>query len=433
MENLEESQTSPFGQKSFRVDPSHLGHRLNGLPLSTRARNVLRSIGVESLQDAQGMPHQRILESKNCGVKTYEEIVRVLESYEQADGNRPRGGMGPAVSNHRLISIPTEAQAWPLDLLPLSVRLRHALQKLNCRVLGDLNGLSYGALAEMPDCGVRTLNELRDFVTRVQKGEFGIPREKTGETSSAFLTSRIDAFLDTLSPQHKQIFTDRVGATANPMTLIAVGKKFSMTRERVRQIVSLLLEKALRFGGPPFARSLHELTDELNRKLLPLTPALLTKLLGEHASRPKYLLPFYIRLLGWLSPSLFVWPVGQTPAAYRTANQERIITKLKHWFAERTTPATTSEAFEGICKSNFECTPFEFLEALRFAAEFAVDLTDPENPMIQPPIEAPRRWARRVLSEDATTLPTETVARARAFLNSRRSPGSRYRLASVKQ
>jgi len=419
--------------KIFYIDPSHADRSLDVFLLSTRARNILKFMGVEKLHDLKGISYEKVLESKNCGFKTYKDIVRFAKAFEYpAHAAPPQNNTPLFVSGRGLISIPEEARDWSLDLLPFSVRLRHVLVRLKCRTLSDLQGLSYNTLVEVPDCGVRTLNELRNFVNRVQKGKLGLPREQTGETHASFMVTKIDAFLVNLPPRQRDIFMSRVGARKDPLTLMRVGRKYNMTRERVRQIVELLIEGTLRFGGPPFACCLQEFTAELHKKLWPLTPALLEQMVGTRAKKPQYTWSFYIRLLGWLSPTLPVWPVGQTPAAYRTTEQEDIIGRLRKWFQGRTSPVKIEEVYRGITAGSFRCAPFEFLEALRFAAEFAIDMKDPCSPRIYPPVEAPRRWARQILAgtDDEASLPPEAFVRAKAILYARRAPRSKYRLAS---
>ncbi len=418
-------------QKVIQIHSSNRQRAVANLSLSTRARNILNTLGIKTLGELDGATHRQILEAKNCGYKSYEEIVRVAEAFEQAATGDRNGGHTVAPS-HRTIVIPEKARAWSIDLLPLSVRLHHALQRLNCTVLGDLHGLSYGILTEMPDCGARTQTELRDFVARVQRGDFGRSRETTNETTTAFIVGKIDEFVASLPLQHRAIFMERIGASGDPVTLMSVGRKYKMTRERVRQIISMLTEKALRHGGPPLAQAIGDFKNELSHNVWPLTPALLGKMIGPSTRRPQHVLTFYIRLLGWMEPSLSVWPIGQTPAAYRTPEQERVIARIKEWFRGKSAPVGFVEAWRAINSGGFQCTAREFLEAVRFGAEIALNLEDPQNPLIHPPIETPRRWARQVLSTpNPATLSVDTLSRAKALLLSRRSSGSRYRLASV--
>lgn len=416
----------------FRIEGSHPNQPLT--LLSTRARNMLKAVGIESLRDFDGVQHQRILEHKNCGYKTYDQIVRFAEAFALPPGTTSNGKEVAAGLGRRRLNIPEKARCWEIIELPFSPRLRHAMERLNCRTLGDLQGLPRDLLTRMPDCGVRTRNELRNFLQRVEKGDFGTARDERNESVAAFLVSKIDSFLQSLPRREHGILIDRVGASDDPMTLMNVGRKYGMTRERVRQIVNEAVDAMLRDGGPPFARCLKDLSTELDQNIWPLTPALLERLLAAPAKAPELSMAFYLRLLGWLSPTISVWVTGQDPAAYRTTGQERVIRRLKEWFEGHETPVRAVKAYRGITEGDFRCTPGEFLDALRFAAEFGVDLTDPISPRIHPPVKSPGRWARQILANAAVSAPApETLARAHALRQYRRSPGSAYRLASVRK
>lgn len=417
--------------KVIRIHPSNRSRRFDSLMLSTRALNILQSLNIRTLGDLDGVPHQRILESKNCGNKSYEEIMRVADTFE-GPVTASSNGVSPLSPSHRTIAIPEESRGWSVGLLPLSVRLRHAMQRLNCKTLGDLHGLSYGILTEMPDCGSRTQAELREFVARVQRGMFGQPRDRAKESAAAFIVGKFDEFVEGLGTPHRSIFMERVGASADPVTLMSVGRKYKMTRERVRQIISMLMEKAMRHGGPPLDEAIREFVGEINRNLWPLTPALFSRMVSSSPRRPQHSLTFYIRLLGWIERQLSVWPFGQSPAAYRTPEQERVLTRVKEWFRGKSSPTRFSDVWRGINTAGFQCSPYEFLESVKFAAEIALNLEDPQNPIMHPPVDSPRRWARQVLSTpNPATLSADTLSRAKALLLSRRSSSSRYRLACV--
>lgn len=425
--NLKNNSASPVPDLNFSKSDKKIRH----LSLSTRARNVLKSIGVKTLSNLHEIPHDQILGSKSCGIKTYEEIVRAIR-----DSKDHPNHVSSSSTDHsqKPIQIPEEARSWPVHLLPLSTRLQNALRRLHCQKLEDIHHLSYRIFMEMPDCGNRTLTELRNFVSKIEEGEFGISHECSGQAPANFLVSSIDAFLASIDHRSRSIFMDRAGAYTEPMTLMKVGQKYSMTRERIRQIIDLLTKRCLRFGGPPFAHCINSFAQELNHQVLPLTPLLFEKLLDPQQKKPEHSLSFYIRLIGWLSPELSVWPIGQTPAAYRIPKQEQIIQSLKRWFTGRTSLVKTSQVYQDLQKTDPSFSAFEFLEALKFAAEFEIDLKDPFNPLIHPPIAIPRRWARQLLSEAKTSsVSPDELARAKAFLFSRRSPASRYRLANAKR
>ena len=65
------------------------------------------------------------------------------------------------------ISIPDHLWHVPLAQLPLSARLWHVLERLDCQLLGDLQGKSYRQIGETKHCGEGSLTELKKMVRRL--------------------------------------------------------------------------------------------------------------------------------------------------------------------------------------------------------------------------------------------------------------------------
>lgn len=64
------------------------------------------------------------------------------------------------------------------------------------------------------------------------------------KAESIFLREEIEAMLQGLSPREREVITLRFGLkTGHPMTLEEVGKRFNVTRERIRQIETAALRK----------------------------------------------------------------------------------------------------------------------------------------------------------------------------------------------
>ena len=71
------------------------------------------------------------------------------------------------VDPNQVVSIPDHLWHVPLAQMPLSVRLWHVLERLNCQLLGDLQGKSYRQIGEMKHCGEASLTELKKMVRRL--------------------------------------------------------------------------------------------------------------------------------------------------------------------------------------------------------------------------------------------------------------------------
>lgn len=69
------------------------------------------------------------------------------------------------------IFIPQEARGKTVAEFPKSVRLAHVLQAACIRLIGDLHGLTYSGFAGVPNCGQKTLQELRALVRKLQLRE----------------------------------------------------------------------------------------------------------------------------------------------------------------------------------------------------------------------------------------------------------------------
>jgi hypothetical protein len=70
------------------------------------------------------------------------------------------------------IFIPQEARGRSLSSFPLSVRLQHVLRLRNLALVGDLHGRSFSEIRNYRNCGRKTLDELREFIRRIQGAHY---------------------------------------------------------------------------------------------------------------------------------------------------------------------------------------------------------------------------------------------------------------------
>ena len=377
---------------SFQIDAQHHSLDIRSLPFSTRARNILGASQVRILGNLHDTPFTRIRDARNCGAKSFSEILRVLSPYcvKVPSGIPSSVHKAPAVD--KPFSIPEQAREWPLKLLPISARLEHVLTRLKMAKLADLHGLNPSVIEGTPDCGVRTATKMRELLGRIQRGEFGRSRQSTGMSPALFLVTRIDEFVSSLPEPRREILCRRLGASEAPWTLMKIGKKFDMTRERVRQIVNLLTDEALRFGGPPMATTLNEMADELLGRALPLTPQLIERRLGASSGKFRQGMAFHARMIELLCPRIPAWPEGPEPAAHRARESEAVLRALTHWVRMKPGPTPFAEVLTGIREGGFTCSPTDFLHALRYTLAFEFDFSDPEKPTVAARIRAMRRW-----------------------------------------
>ena len=117
--------------------------------------------------------------------------------------------------------------------------------------------------------------------------------------------------------REREILLLRLGAgKGNRLwTLEEAGQKFGLTRERVRQIMELILPGLRKAGGPGLAVQVREIAAVCERAITPLTGTLFAKWLHGAGKSLRFPIAVYVRLLGELHPDIPVWPEGQE---YRT-------------------------------------------------------------------------------------------------------------------
>lgn len=159
---------------------------ISDFELSVRARNCLSNMDIKSLGDLVSHSEQELLEFKNFGETSLNEIKRVLTQKGLRLGMRREDGsfvIPEEFDAARSVDIEAEL-AWlgtlteemrealelQISTLNLSVRCHRALvERLNLQRVGDILLFSEEDLLGMPNFGITSLNELQQKLT-----EFGL-------------------------------------------------------------------------------------------------------------------------------------------------------------------------------------------------------------------------------------------------------------------
>lgn len=165
---------------------------ISDFELSVRARNCLANMDIRTLGDLVSRSEPELLEFKNFGETSLNEIKRVLSQKGLRLGLRREdgsfivpdefegGGEGAELDLEWLGEI-TDEQREALDLqissLSLSVRCHRALvERLNLQRVGDILRYTEEDLLAMPNFGITSLNELQNKLE-----EFGLRLRKAKE------------------------------------------------------------------------------------------------------------------------------------------------------------------------------------------------------------------------------------------------------------
>lgn len=135
---------------------------ISDFELSVRSRNCLRKMNIRTLGDLLNITEAELLSYKNFGETSLREIKAILDQ----KGLR----LGQALEDKQLQveTAPEQVAADDKGLLnksveeiPLSVRARKCLQKLNIRTLGELTRTTDAELLGCKNFGVTSLNEIK--------------------------------------------------------------------------------------------------------------------------------------------------------------------------------------------------------------------------------------------------------------------------------
>src|SRR3974390_221373 len=177
------------------------------------------------------------------------------------------------------LSIPAHVGHFNPREFPSSARLEGLFRRKGIKELRELDGVALQDLRNFGNCGPRTIAELVDLVRQITDGKYAGPDPPLAPTNVAALLRELDETIADLPTREKDILLLRVGATKDGRfwTLRKVGNKFHLTRERVRQIMELILPYVRKAGGPGLAAQLRAIVAICTDRVCPLTPQLLAQ------------------------------------------------------------------------------------------------------------------------------------------------------------
>lgn len=419
------------------------GRAISEFQWSVRCYNCLMVCDVRTVGDLAQMSESELLRVKNFGRKSLSEVKALLASVGlqlgmKSSEDRLRSAEGQQriaeESSSTHIFVPQSARGWALSQMPISARLSGVLERLGARLLGDLQGVSFDEVAKVRNCGRRTLAELRAFVRRVQAGEFDIANASVEGLAAAYVIRFVDDTLDRLPSRTRDIVSLRFGGKDEErMTLDEIGRKYGLTRERVRQIVDATTKQMHKSGWLALGELLKRIAEKCITAVCPLTPVLLTQWLGPEARASRYPMSFYIRLLNELLPEIPGWPEHQKPAS-NVGRSAEIVRCLRELLRADITARPLQIAFEELRveKNLSKLTAREFLDAVRRDDSVTVEFTTPSRPELRASKLTTREWVRLVLSQtDSPLTPEEIIRQGRELLGGRISPPSPFTLANM--
>ena len=336
---------------------------VSSLAISVRLGHILQYRNIQRLGDLHGLTLDELAKFRNCGAKTIREL---------------RGLVGLPEKINRSISIPPQAQNINPFELPISARLARLLVAINISRLGDLQGCNPKKFRSVESVGRETICELENLLQRVSAGEFWPPTEVFTTDQTAELLQLIDTSIATLPKSALAIIQMRFGpGSADHSTFEKASQILKVSRERVRQIEAKALSLIKKATGPKLGCQLRGLAGICVESWRPLTPALLTRWVGESADKLRWPPAAYIHLMGTLCPQIPVWPQGQEPRHIPEANRP-IIAAMSLVLCKNKAALPFSDAYEQVCAclGKDKPTVLQFLEILKHSHLLAIDLSE---------------------------------------------------------
>lgn len=334
-------------------------------------------------------------------------------------------------SSRDLIVVPESARRWTLAEAPISVRMTNSLTKRGMKSLGDLDGLSFRELRKVRGCGDGTVAEFRRLLQQLREGFFDRLLEITPAEAPVEMVQRIDAFCSRLNERDRDLLVSRLGGRSEPRTLVESGRKYRLTRERVRQLVNLRIAHFRRQGGPPLGVVLDRIVQRCQTHVSPLTPESMKLWLEADNVNHKYEEAFYVRFIAEICPRCPAWGDGrgdQRP----TKRQSEIIAAVAKLIDTTSTPMGAREVYDRLRRqSDFAELPVNhFLHAVRCGHHIGIRFTAVDEMTLLPTVVDLKSCARHVLEEAARPMtPTEILDRALRIWGDRAVTNSSYRLA----
>ena len=142
---------------------------ISDFELSVRSRNCLKKMKIETIGNLLNITEVELLSYKNFGETSLREIKSILETKTLRLGMALEEKQLPPAEISELSEAQDEDEDEgllnkPIDDLPLSVRARKCLEKLDIRTLGDLTRKTDAELLGVKNFGVTSLNEIRKAI-----------------------------------------------------------------------------------------------------------------------------------------------------------------------------------------------------------------------------------------------------------------------------
>ena len=370
----------PFS-KTIDIPADLRGEPLEGCQTSVRLSGVLRRSGVRVLGDLHGRKVVDFAWERNCGFKTFHELDSLAR---RAESGAATNGNVPLLQNGAGFAIPESVCQLQFHELPITTRLANVVRSIGARTLGDLTGRSTFELLQYKACGWRTLGEIQHLIERAISGEFD-ESHIDDSTAVAELLTLLEQGMAKLSPRERQFLLARIGGEGLPcLTFEEIGRRCTLTRARVQQLVARALDTLRKIWGPRIPRLLEMMKRRCLSTVCPLTPALLEQWIAESPRSFRLSTKAQVRLLAALDENIPCWPEKHYRAGRIDDSTHKLDLNLANLAREAGGHIAVAEAYRKLIHERHRrLTIGEYLRILRRVRCTAVEFKDPHIPIVR--------------------------------------------------
>ncbi|MFB6306675.1 MAG: DNA-directed RNA polymerase subunit alpha C-terminal domain-containing protein [Flavobacteriales bacterium] len=315
--------SSDFGSPKdiFRIPEDLFETSVDSLSIPLVIKNVLKSVGINSLKDLDGCKEEELLQLRNFGDKSLSKLREAIEEKVKGSSQTYEINLLEKVSREggKNLYIPFVLRDKEISISPLDTRVKRALVKSGKKVFRDLKNLNESQLLQINNFGEKSLEKLQNYLQDVRK--------KPSQITKPLFSKIIDT-LESNSERNVEILRERI---IEKRTLEEIGDNFNITRQRVEQIESDFKKEVKNRFSKQLSKVRGLIKEQALKKLHPLGNEEVRGLFGEKIWDSDNSLDNQLKILTALFPGTeyFLSISEGTQTEEIESTEDKILSELK--------------------------------------------------------------------------------------------------------